>query len=361
LIYRIGQLGDTIAALPALWALRKQFPDSHLTLLSDVHPESNLVAANQVLPSEGLIDAVLTYRINGSSNVASLFSLLLKLRRLQFDALAYLAPRLRTNFKIQRDLAFFRLAGIRHFIGQEGFAALTRRKFSNETLPVQEHEADHLLRRLAQSGISIPRIGRGDMSLALTAVEQKEADDWLRVNVSGYPVGVNLIGFGVGSKCSSKLWPEERFAELGRALIDDFKLYPLVFGGHEDGALGDRLISVWGRGSNAAGVLSIRLAAAALARCRMYVGNDTGTMHLAAAVGTPCVAIFSARDWPGRWFPYGENHTVLRKAVPCEGCMLQVCSQEGLRCLKEISVDEVIEACHKALINNGNSSLASAF
>ena len=63
-------------------------------------------------------------------------------------------------------------------------------------------------------------------------------------------------------------------------------------------------------------------------------------MHLAAAVGTPCVAIMSALDWPGRWVPYGQGHIVLRRSVPCEGCLLKVCDKEGMRCLKEIEIDE---------------------
>ncbi len=77
---------------------------------------------------------------------------------------------------------------------------------------------------------------------------------------------------------------------------------------------------------------------------RFYLGNDTGAMHLAAAMGRPCVAVFSAREWPGRWHPYGEGHKVLRFEVPCSGCRLEVCDKE-LQCLKGIQVEEVYQAC----------------
>jgi ADP-heptose:LPS heptosyltransferase len=167
--------------------------------------------------------------------------------------------------------------------------------------------------------------------------------------VPGYPDDVSLIGIGPGSKWPSKVWPEERFAEVGKKLIGELGLYPIVLGGPEDAALAARLVKTWGSGANAAGALDIRPAAAALTHCRLYVGNDTGTMHLAAAVGTPCGAVFSAQDWPGRWYPYGMGHTVLRRRVACEGCLLQVCEREGLRCLKEISVDEVLSACREVL------------
>src|SRR5205085_2524024 len=105
----------------------------------------------------------------------------------------------------------------------------------------------------------------------------------------------------------------------------------------------------WGTGTSAAGLLDVRTAAAVLARCRLFVGNDTGTLHLAAAAGTPCVGVFAAQDWPGRWQPYGLGHTVLRRPVPCEGCRLTVCTREGMRCLREITVEDVLAACRATL------------
>jgi ADP-heptose:LPS heptosyltransferase len=72
-------------------------------------------------------------------------------------------------------------------------------------------------------------------------------------------------------------------------------------------------------------------------------------MHLAAAVGTPCVAIFSARAQPGMWYPYGVPSRVLRKAVECEGCGLVECIEKKNECLKLIEVDEVLSACGELL------------
>jgi heptosyltransferase-2 len=211
-----------------------------------------------------------------------------------------------------------------------------------------EHEADHLLHRLSLSGISIPSRDETKMDLALTAGESREADVWLSESVPLLGSGP-LVGFGPGSKWPSKVWPEERFVEVGNRLIQKQNIYPIVFGGAEDRALGERLILAWKRGANAAGELPVRQAAAALAQCRFYVGNDTGTMHLAAAVEIPCVAIMSALDWPGHWNPYGAGHTVLRRSVPCEGCLLKVCERERMRCLKEITVEDVVNACGSVL------------
>jgi len=348
LIYRVGHLGDTIIALPSLWAIRRNFPRAHLALLSNSYVLGTRVSPDLVLPQNGLIDEWLTYPSDDrNGNRMSLLRLLFSLRKGKFDTLVYLAPRMRRPRDVRRDLAFFRVAGIRNVLGAIGFEKLPSAQ--DDKLPTVEHEADHLLQRLALSGISISQNGAAKIDLELTSEEHTSADTWLRQQAPGYSIGTSFIGFCPGSKWPSKVWPEERFTEVGRRLIQERDVYPIVLGGPEDRELADRLISAWGRGASAAGVLSPRQAAAALSRCAMYVGNDTGTMHLAAAVGTPCVAIMAAQDWPGRWEPYGKGHTVLRRNVPCAGCMLKVCVAEGMRCLKEISVEEVVQACESVL------------
>jgi ADP-heptose:LPS heptosyltransferase len=348
LIYRIGQLGDILASLPALWAVRHAYPDAHLTYLASAHPGSGFVEAQAVLPAEGLIDSWLTYSVEDIGGARGLFRFWRLLRSQKFDLLVYLSPRLRPRRSIWRDVLFFRSAGIRRMVGHKGFPPLPRRK-PGKPLPAAEHEVDHLLGRLAHSQIPVPPPGQREIHLDLTAKEKQIADDWLHAHVPGYPDGVALVGIGPGSKWPSKIWPEERFAALGRALWEQLALFPIVFGGPGDSPLASRLLKQWGHGASAAGELAVRPAAAALARCRLFVGNDTGTMHLAAAVRTPCVGIFAALDWPGRWYPNGPGHIVLRRAVSCEGCLLSVCSTEGMRCLKEIYVEDVFEACRKIL------------
>ena len=96
---------------------------------------------------------------------------------------------------------------------------------------------------------------------------------------------------------------------------------------------------------NLCGDLSILETAALLERAAFYLGNDTGPMHVAAAVKTPCVAVFSMRAYPETWYPYGDTHEVIAHEVPCIGCGLKECKQFGLRCLLTITVDEVWDAC----------------
>jgi ADP-heptose:LPS heptosyltransferase len=86
-----------------------------------------------------------------------------------------------------------------------------------------------------------------------------------------------------------------------------------------------------------------------MAGAKVFVGHDSGPMHLAAASGTPCVAIFAARNPPGQWFPLGEGHEVLYRRVECMGCGLEDCIVEKKRCIKSISVKEAAEAVLRQL------------
>lgn len=346
LIFRIGQLGDTVIALPALQAIRDQFPKAQITLLSNVYSRASHVRPSQILPSELINEWIFYESDHGRRSLLDSLSLLWSLRRKHYDSLVYLAPRSRKPKDVRRDLLFFRLAGIRSVIGQDGFDPLPA--LTSAGLPVVDHETDHLLHRLALSGISVPDKHHASIDLQLTDGERAFAEQWLAENVPSYLLH-DVVGFGGGSKWPSKVWPEERIVDVGRNLIRERNIFPVVFGGPEDQMLAARLIDAWERGASAAGILSPRLAAAALSNCLFFVGNDTGTMHLAAAVGTPCVVTMSAQDWPGRWNPYSEGHVVLRRNVPCAGCMLDVCEIEEMRCLKEITVDDVVKACCEIL------------
>ena len=350
LFYRPGQIGDTVVALPAIWAIRRYFPTAFIALLYDQHTGRNYPPALRILPERGLFDEFFYYpaTLDGTA-FRKIIRLVLQIRHKQFDTLVYLAPSFRSKRQIWRDLVFFRLGGIKQFIGAQGILDYDKLA-GQKPLPYLDHEADHLLSRLARSGIPVPPPGQGCMDLLLTEAEVNQAKDWL-TNHLGLKEPRILVGMGVGGKYPAKLWPRERFAQLGRHLIDQLAGTPVIFGGPEDRELGNSLLNEWGAGANAAGELTVRQAAAALSFCRLYVGNDTGPMHLAAAVGTRCVGIFSGRHFPGNWHPYGPGILGLRARVACEGCGASDCSH--MTCLQAIEVQEVIRACREALNNQG--------
>ncbi len=85
-----------------------------------------------------------------------------------------------------------------------------------------------------------------------------------------------------------------------------------------------------------------------ISHCKLLVSNDSGLAHLAAAVGTPVVGIYSSRNFPGSWHPWGNNHIVLRNdTLSCRFCFRTEC--ETMQCINSITVEQVVETCRKYL------------
>ena len=123
----------------------------------------------------------------------------------------------------------------------------------------------------------------------------------------------------------------------------------IILGGPGEEALGQRVAAAIVPGAfNCCGVTTLLQSAALLKRCRFLVTNDTGTMHLAAAVNTRCVAIFSCHNFRGEWDPYGASHLVLRAEVPCGPCFLAECPRDNL-CVRKITTDAVAGAVLKCI------------
>lgn len=348
LIFRIGSLGDTLMSLPAMWAVREQFPGSRITLLCDRHVGKSYVLAGDLLAGCGAIDDFITYPVGGARlpRMLKLAALIWKLRRRRYDTVVYLAPTARGAAQVARDRRFFRAAGIRRMLGMDHFPEYPV-KVAGVPLPELPREGDLLLGRLAADGIRVPEPGKGRLDLTLGEAEEREIRQWLagKVDDGGRP----WIGIGPGAKTRVNLWPVERYERVVTGLLARFDIWPVVFGGPEDKEVGDRLVAAWGRGFNSAGELGLRASVAALGRCRLFLGNNTGTMHMAAAAGVPCVATTSSREPPGLWYPYGSGHRVFRTAIECEGCYLKECIERRMECTMRIDADAVLAACCGAL------------
>ena len=169
LIFHIGSLGDTLVGTPAMWAVRQHFPDSHITLLSDRQIGKKLVTPRDVLEGSQIVDTFAEY---GSSD-AWFLSLLRKLlllawmRHQRFDVVAYLVHLHSdsSSKRVARDRRFFRMAGIKSFLGMgESFAWPTKR--CDQPLPTIPSMAEQLLARLRASGVGVSVDGmRTDIGL----------------------------------------------------------------------------------------------------------------------------------------------------------------------------------------------------
>ena len=335
-------------ALPAMRAVRNHFPDAHIELLCDRHEQTNYILAADLLAPIGLFDGFITYDVSQrrrgrGSQFADLAPLL---RSKRFDTIVYLAPSQRNKRQIIRDWMFFRFVGIKHFLGFRNFRSLPKKR-PGERLPAVPSEGDLLLERLAADGIKIPERTSRSIDLALTEQDERRFLEWSkRCPTDG---GRRWIGVGPGCKQPVNRWPRDNYAALLTSLVERFDIWPVIFGGPQDAEIGEFLLRTVGRGYNAAGKLDVRAGAAAMRRCAVFIGNDTGTMHVAASAGIPCIGIYAARQWRGLWEPYTPNKTILRSEIECEGCGLTECIVLDRECLRRILPEMVVEACRQYL------------
>lgn len=339
LVFRVGQLGDTLVALPAIHAIRRRFPLHRMVLLTDRHPPgSGMVSSWSILQETRWFDEVFFYKPGrwlGRSALHAVF----KLGMERFEHVFSLAPR-RTPFQLWRDRWLLRtLLGARHYHG----AVRPSESTENSTIGEARVEPEwlRLLRIVEPDPEGKPQEG---FQLGIPEHERNNAE--LMLAAMGVTAHHVLVAVGAGSNMPAKQWPADRFSEVGAALLErNANVVLVAIGGPEEQALGDRLCAAWGpRSGNLAGRLGVYGSAAVLARCAAYIGNDSGAMHLAGLVGTPCVALFSARDEPGKWEPFGKGHVIFRESTECAGCMLEVCEQERKKCLTRISADSVLAA-----------------
>lgn len=345
LVYRTGAIGDTVVAIPAIRAIRAHYPGASFILMSAGGGEG-IVWTDRVLSEFGWFDHVVTYESREMSTVQGLWGIVRRIRALAPGMVIYLGSEKNSAMKIWRDRLFFRLAGVRRFVGTTSdkvtfWGHLRRRP------RLYPNEVDRLLADLARNGIPG---GKVSFDLPIGPKQVEGVDRILQE--TGIDSSKLMVGMCPGSKQRIKVWPEERYAEVGRRLIQEADVSIAIVGGADEAPVGDRLVAGWpsGRAVNLAQRLSILESAELLRRCVFYIGNDTGAMHLAAAVGTRCVAVFAAREPARSWHPYGENHSILRKSVPCQNCYLSECVENKLRCLLEISVEEVWAACGRTLV-----------
>jgi len=351
LIYRIGQLGDTLVSMPAIQAIRQKFPDHRLILLTDYHQDkSGYVSSWDVLEPTGWFDDVIFYVPSKTIWDAAKngFSLLQKLRNLSPEYVFNLSPERNIWQQVRDGLFFKNLIGPAHYIRPDKDIHLSNSR--DEGIVTYEPEWQRLLR--------IAGVREFDTRFRLPIPENERASFQKLSITRGLPTDkAFFLAIGPGSKMAAKRWPIARFAELGKLLVASFpQLHLLVLGGKEDEEIGNELCRFWAeRSTNLAGKLSIYGSAAALEKCAAFIGNDTGTMHLAALTGKPCVALFSARDEAGKWYPYGNNHIILRHTTQCAGCMMEECKKYNNQCLNLITTAEAFEAAKKIIKMHGEN------
>ncbi len=354
LIYRLGSLGDTLVALPSLHLVARAFPNAERQMLTNIPVSEKAPAAAAILDGSELVHGYIPYPV-ATRNPFTLLGLLVKLRLWRPDVVVYLAGA-RGLEVARRDQTFFRLTGAREIIG----VPLTENMQIQRLLAdgrTYEPESSRLARNLSPLGdahLDDPP----SWDLRFTDAELARAAEVLAPALApagpdSMPRKVLAVSLGTKRQCGD--WEQANWVALVTGMAARWPDYALaILGAPSERDRSQELAEAWLRSGgnlalNLCGLLTPRESGAALAHAQAFIGHDSGPMHLAAAVRTPTVAIFSARQKPGVWFPYGQHHQVLYHQVSCWGCNLETCLVEQKRCILSITVAEVLSALQTIL------------
>jgi ADP-heptose:LPS heptosyltransferase len=317
IIFRIGSLGDTVVALPCFHQIARSFPDSRRILVTDVPVSQRATSVESVLGRGGLIHDVI-YFPPPPRKLRDIRRFRSSIAKTKAKILVYVADR--RLMQSLRDILFLRACGVRRVIGAPLSRDL-RKPRVDPTTGFTEREAERLVRCLAPLG----PIDLDDPSLWELYLQP---DERRAATAALAPLGGrDFIAVSIGGKDRRKDWGDPNWTELLRLMALEWSDVALVFIGTAsefDRSAG--LAKAWpGQIVNLCGGLTPRESAAVMQQALLYLGHDNGPMHLAAAVGTPCVAMFGSFNMPRWWHPMGKGHRIIH----------------DLRGIRAISVEEV--------------------
>jgi heptosyltransferase-2 len=326
LIRATNWVGDAVMSMPAFEAVRENFPHSHVTVLArpwvvplyESHP-----AVNEVIPYK---------RGYGYRKDSWEFLRVIRLlRTLHFD--------MAVLFQNAFEAALIaRLAGIRIRVGYntDGRGMLLSHSVVRGKEVLKVHQVEYYLTLLRALGWEAQT-----RDPALRASPESIARARALLLSKGIEDHDLLVGLSPGAAYGpAKRWPVERFAAIGDRAIREWGAKVAVLGTEKEKALGETLISSTTRGAvNLCGMTGLGDAMALIQRCQVFVSNDSGLMHVSAALKVPTVAVFGSTNCVATG-PRGKNARVVKKDMDCSPCFKPECPA-GYRCLLAVQSDEV--------------------
>ncbi|MBK20654.1 MAG: glycosyl transferase [Rhodospirillaceae bacterium] len=344
LIYRMGSLGDTVVALPVFHMLARQFADAERRVMTNLPVNTDAAAIQVILGDGGFVDGYFAYP-HATRDIGALNRLRKSIRDWAPDLAVYLNEP-RGNFTQFRDVLFLKLCGIPKILGVPATADLQNHRPRGE-YGLWENEASRLARCVEDLG-EVDLVSPASWSLNFTSAEEEQAKaalaDWDGRN--------GFIAFSLGAKIEFKSWGDDRWTELlKRVSANHPDLGLALLGGPNDGERSLVAAMDWtGPKIDLCGKLSPRESALVMRDADIFMGHDSGPMHLAASVGTPAVCVFSKHAKPGIWFPYGSQHRVLYPGLEWSGGNpVSMREAPGETNITLIPVDEV-EAAFNSLL-----------
>jgi lipopolysaccharide heptosyltransferase II len=347
LCVRLDTIGDVLMCTPAIRALKEARPARRITLLSSA---SGAAIASLVPEIDEVIEYAAPWMKPASGGASDDRAMLQGLRARAFDGAVIFTSYSQSALPAA---TLCRLAGI------PLVAAHVREKpyaLVSDAVPECEPQrfVRHEVRRQLDLVSAIGAEARDErMSLA--------APDVARVRVAGLLASIGIEAttpwcvIHPGSTASSRRYPAERFAAAARALAGDHGWRIVVTGDAGERALAEQVASAAGeRGHSVAGRLDLGEMAALIATAPELVSNNSGPVHIAAALGTPIVDLYALTN--PQHTPWLVPHRLLFRNVACRNCYASVCPQSHHRCLLGVSAGEVVDAAVSLASESGRLS-----
>ena len=337
LLVKLSALGDVIHTLPSLAALRRLYPRAHITWVVEEE-------AADLLMGHPDLDAVLV------SGRKRWFRDLCRgrVRPLLAEGPAFVRALRSRSYDLVIDFhGLFKSAVIvglsagKRRLGYDSLQELSGLVLT-ETIPerLDKHAVDRYLDLVCHLGAPRP-----EPVFPLPSLSEQDARMARLLREQGIDPDGPFVAISPQALWPTKGWPGERFSLLADRIAGDLGV-PVVFTGTADAAMPAAPQRAGAAVANLAGKTGLRDLACVLKRSSLLVTPDSGPMHLAAAVGTPTVALFGPTN-PARTGPYGNAHVVLRRALACSPCYRKTCKTR--ECLDAIPVEEVFAAVEERL------------
>lgn len=337
LIRATNWVGDAIMALPALRAVRTRFADAHIAILARPY-------VVQIYEGQGIADELIVYDRagihrgwSGRERLAS------ELRARHFDAALVLQNAFEAAWIAWR-------AAIPQRIGynRDGRGLLLTKPIAvpkKHEIPAHEKYYYLELIRRANWLEGLPEVSEISLRVTPDSLQQAEA----RLQSLGARPGTPRIAVGAGASYgSAKCWPPERFAAALNALVRERDADVILFGTATESAVSSAIQGGLNKKAiDLIGKTQIAELSALLAQCTTFLGNDSGAMHVAAAVGLPVVAVFGPTD-PFGTTPVTPRNIIVQQRPYCSPCFLRRCPTDH-RCMTAIAPERVRDAVLQSL------------
>jgi ADP-heptose:LPS heptosyltransferase len=306
LVIDFGQLGDVVLSLPALHAIRAKFPRARITVAVG-KPGKPVVEMSRAADETLVVDRVSLRDGSKPLSIWRIARLVKEVRARRFDFVIDLHSLSETNLLGFLSGAPQRLYGRRPTRSLDFLSNFRPRPALEDR---SKHAVDRYLDVVAPLGVVVAGMSRVPR-LPTHAEDVRAVDELLRKERAG--TDAPLVGMFPGAGHPSRCWPLAHFCELAGRLENNDGVRTVVFAGPEERPLVKAMRAEFPRSTIIFDRLSVPQLAAAAARMSVFVSNDTGPMHVAAAVGTPVVILMSDHPMLDAYVPPGERHQVLHR------------------------------------------------